>query len=123
METHTPSNTVCDEELEVVDLFRYLGDSVGQTRVCFDAATDRICSAWKAFHNFLPVLTNSGIAIKVRGYAYKACIRSALLYASETWAVKVEDINRIKRYDHMVIRWVCSTKLADKIDTHVKLKI
>ena len=116
VETHIPSKiVVCDEELEVVDSFRYLGDSIGQAGGCFDATTDRIRSAWKAFHSLLPVLTNSGIAFKVRGHAYMACVRSVLLYASETWALKTDDVHRIKRNDNMMIRWICSAKLADKI--------
>ena len=114
--THIPLKiVVCDEELEVVDSFPYLGDSIGQTGGCFDATTDRIRSAWKAFHSLLPVLTNSGIAFKVRGHAYMACVRSVLLYASETWALKIEDVNHIKRNDNMMICWICSSKLADKI--------
>ena len=43
-----------------------------------------------------------------------ACVRSVLLYASKTWALKIEDVNRIKRNDNM-IRWICSSKLSDKI--------
>ena len=94
--THIPSKiVVCDEELEVVDSFRYLGNSIGQTGGCFDTTTDRIRSAWKAFLSLLPVLTNSAIAFKVTGHAYMACVRSVLLYASETWALKIEDVNRI----------------------------
>ena len=90
--THIPSKSVvCDEELEVVDSFWYLGDSIGQTGACFDATTDRIRSVWKAFHSLLPVLTNSGIAFKVRGHAYMACIRSVLLYASPGFTCIQED--------------------------------
>ena len=44
-----------------------------------------------------------------------ACVRSVLLYASETWALKIEDVNHIKRNDNMMIRWIYSSKLADKI--------
>ena len=54
--------------------------------------------------SFLPVLTNSGILLKVRGHAYNACIRSVLLYASETWAVRVDDIDRLVRNDNAMVR-------------------
>lgn len=46
---------------------------------------------------------------------YNACVRSVLLYASETWALNVEDTNRIKRTDHAMLRWICSVKLSDKL--------
>ena len=102
-------------KFEEVDSFRYLGDSIGQAGSCFEATTDRVRLAWKNFHSLLPVLTNSGISLKVRGHAYNACIRSVLLYASETWAVKVDDIHRLVRNDNAMIRWICSTKLCERI--------
>ena len=52
--------------------------------------------------------------MKSRGYAYNACVRSVLLYASETWAATQEDISRLNRND-MMIRWICSAKLRDKV--------
>ena len=42
--------------------------------------------------------------MKVRGHAYNACIRSVLLYASETWAVRVDDIDRLVRNDNAMVR-------------------
>ena len=50
----------------------------------------------------------------VRGYAYNACVRSVLLYASETWAATQEDVSRLNQND-MMIRWICSAKLRDKV--------
>ena len=85
-----PEVIIGNDKFEVVDFFRYLGYSTGQSGSCFEATTDRVRAAWKNFHSLLPVLTNSGISLKVRGHAYNACIRSVLLYASETWAVKVD---------------------------------
>ena len=50
--------------------------------------------------------------MKSRGYAYNACVRSVLLYASETWAAAQEDVSRL---NDMMIRWICSVKLRDKV--------
>ena len=50
----------------------------------------------------------------VRGYAYNACVRSVLLYASETWAA-TQEVSRLNRNDMMMIRWICSAKLRDKV--------
>ena len=55
------------ENFEVVDSFRYLGDSIGQSGSYFEATTDRVRAAWKNFHSLLSVLTNSGISLKVEG--------------------------------------------------------
>ena len=51
----------------------------------------------------------------VRGYAYNACVCSVLLYASETWAATQEDVSRLNRNDMMMIRWICSANLRDKV--------
>ena len=97
---------------EVVDSFRYLGDS-SQVAVLKQQQTQ-----WERLgriSSLLLVLTNSGISLKVRGHVYSACIRSVLLYASETCAVKVDDIHRLVRNDNAIVRWICSAKLCEKI--------
>ena len=45
---------------------------------------------------------------------YRACVRSVLLYASETWALKNEDLHRLERNENSMIRWICSVKLCDR---------
>ena len=64
--------------------FCCLGDVIGQAGGCTDAVTARIGSAWKAFHELLPILTNRGISLANRGKVFKACVRTVLLYGSET---------------------------------------
>ena len=36
-------------------------------------------------------------------------------YASETWAAIQEDASRLNRNDMMMIRWICSAKLRDRV--------
>ena len=103
------------ESIEIVDSFCYLGDLSGQRGGCHEATTARIRSAWKSFRELLPMLTCRGISLKTRGHHYNACVRSVMLYASETWPATKEDLTRIERNDKMMIRWICSAKLADKI--------
>ena len=63
----------------------------------------------------MPILTCPRLSLKSRGYAYNTCARSVLLYASETWAATQEDVSRLNRNDMMMIRWICSAKLRDKV--------
>ena len=60
-----PEKITGNDNFEVVDSFRYLGNSIGQSGSYFEAITDRVRAAWKNFHSLLPVLTNSGISLKV----------------------------------------------------------
>ena len=106
------------ETIEVVKSFCYLGDFIGERGGCFDATTARIRSAWKKFRELLPILTCRGISLVTRGHVYSACVRSVMLYASETWPVTRDDITRLERNDMMMIRWICSAKLTDRIPSN-----
>ena len=76
--------------------------------------TARIGSAWKTFHELLPISQNKGISLVNRGKVFKACVRSVLLYGSETWPLPTEDLSRIKRCDHAMIRWLSNVKIEQK---------
>ena len=70
--------------------------------------------AWKKFRDLLPILTCCGLSLKSRGYAYNACERSVLLYASEMWAATQKDVSHLNHNDTMMIGWILSVKLRDK---------
>ena len=42
-------------------------------------------------------------------------MHSVLLYASETWAATQEDVSCLNCNVMMMMRWICSTNLTDKI--------
>ena len=81
------------DEFEIVSEFCYLGEFIGQAGGCTDTVTACVGSAWKAFHELLPILTNKGISLVNLGKVFKACIRSAVLYGSETWPLPTEDLS------------------------------
>ena len=104
-----------NDKFEVVDSFCYLGDCISQSQSCLEATTDRVRAVWKNFHSLFLVLTNSSISLKVRGHGYTACIYSVLLYASESWTVKSDDINQLIKNFNAMIRWIWFAKLCEKI--------
>ena len=101
--------------LEVVQTFCYLGDMIGNNGGCFDAITSRVKSAWKKFRELLPILTNKSIPVKCRGRVFSSAVRGVMLHASTTWAVTVDDCNRLIRNDNAMIRWICSTRLSERV--------
>ena len=114
-----------DEFESVVD-FCYLGDALGQAGGCAEAITARIRSAWKSFHGLLPLLTNRGISLAARGNMFAKCTRMVLLHGSQTWPLSVDDLYRLKRCDHAMLRWICGVKLSQPHSTaelRSKLKI
>ena len=81
--------TIDRDEFEIVSelswWYSYLSGVIGQAGDCTEAVTAGTELAWKAFHEPLPILTYKGISLVKRGKVFKACVRSVLLYGSETW--------------------------------------
>ena len=87
----------------MVNQFCYLGDMIsagGGTEVSTIAC---VRSGWKSFRVLLPLLASRVISLKTKGRLYAACVRSVMVYGSETWPLKVEDMTRISRADKMMI--------------------
>lgn len=106
---------VGEERLEVVSEFCYLGDMLSAGGGCELATSTRCKVAWGKFRQLLPLLTNRHLPLPTRGRVYSACIRGAMLHASETWAMTADSMNRLRRNDHAMIRWICNVKIKDEV--------
>jgi len=100
----TPSTMIANlimegDEIDAVQSFRYLGDTIGQSGGCLDAVTARIKSLWGALCAFLTILTNKAISMRNRGTVFNSCVRTVLTYRSETWAITVLDTQRLTAAD------------------------
>ena len=113
-----------DEEnkLDVVDSFCYLGDMVGAGGGCELGVTNRIRSAWGKFRELLPILTSRSLSYVTRGKTYSTYIRSVLLYASECWTLKADDLHKLQRNDRAMIRWICNVRLEERVSSLSLLK-
>jgi len=101
-------------KLELVDKFCYLG---GMLSVDGDADADveaRIRIGWNKFRQLLPLLTNKDVSLMMRGRLYSSCVRSSMLYGSETWPVRKENVVALQRAEMRMVRWMCSVKLKDR---------
>ena len=58
-----------------------------------------------------------GIPLRQKGGVYRSCVQSVMLYASETWAVRVEEEQRMERNENVMLRWMCGVTLRDKVLT------
>ena len=105
--------------LDVEASFCYLGDMLCAGGGCERAIATRCCVAWGKFRKLLPILTSKHLSYKIRGKVYSACVRSSMLHGSETWAPKAEDLQRLRRNDRAMIRWICRVKLNDEIPSEV----
>ena len=52
------------------------------------------------------------MSLKSKGIIYTTCIRPAMLYCSETWTTKIEDIRKIQRSEMRMLRWMAGVSLV-----------
>ena len=72
------------------------------------ASINRVRSGWKKFRELSGMLTNKKVALRLKDRVYAACVRSAILYGSETWAANTEQVARLSRAEMRVVRCVWS---------------
>ena len=53
----------------------------------------------------------------MKGRLYSACVRSKMVYGSETWPMKVEDKQKLERAGNAMVRWMCGVTIKDRITT------
>ena len=75
----------------------------------------RVKKGWNAFRQLTPLLLCKGVPLSVKGRLYDACVRSTMLYGSETWALRVSDETKLERSDMRMVRYICGAKLSDRI--------
>ena len=75
--------------------------------------------AWNKFRKLLPVLTSRHVSLKTRGKVFSSAVRSALLHGSESWAPNAHDLQRLRRNDRAMVRWICAVKPNDTTPSSV----
>ena len=76
-----------------------------------EAVRCQVRCAWSKFNELMPILIMRGTSLGVKGKIYKACVQSVMMYGSETWAMKVEDTQKLKRTEASMMRRMCGVSL------------
>jgi hypothetical protein len=102
-----------EKELEVggsrfgiVDEFCYLGDVLEAGGGVEGAVRARVRCAWARWRALSPVLLQKGFSLRVKGSLYAIGVRSAMLYAAETWPVRAGDVDKLERAQMRMLRWM-----------------
>jgi len=67
-----------------VGAFCYLGDRMNANGGCKAAVTARTRIGWMKFREYGEILHGKKYLLKLKGKIYRSCVRSAILYRSET---------------------------------------
>ncbi len=96
--------------LERVGKFCYLGEMLGEEGGAELAVASRVGKAWGKFNTLAPLLCNKGVSGKVKARMYVTCVRSCLLYGSETWALTKENQRKVECAENRMIRKMSGVK-------------
>ena len=107
---HLPDGTV-----EEVKSFCYLGDVLDRSGGAETAVRNRVACAWSKWRELSNLLTNRGIPLRHRAKVYEACVRSVMLYGSETWALTKKLDEVIRRCDRRMLRYMAGVSLQDRV--------
>jgi hypothetical protein len=74
----------------------YLRDKLNAVGGCLSAVTARMRVGGMKFKKLSGVLCGKKWSLKLKGKVYKACVRTAMVYGSETWVMRKakEDVLR-----------------------------
>ena len=74
----------------------------------------RVQCAEAKFPELSVILTTRGASLKVKGKLYSTYVQFVVMYGSETWAMNVEDMQRLERAEKMMMRCMCGVTLKDR---------
>ena len=85
------------EEVETMRDFCYLGDRGNASGGCEAAVTARARIGWVKFKECGELLNSKRFSLKTKGMVYRSCVRSAMLYGSETWCLRENEMAVLRR--------------------------
>ena len=102
---------VLSNEVETVKGFCYLGDRLNASGGCKTAVTSKVKIGWEKFTECGELLRGRRFSLRMKEMVYRSCVRSAMLYASETWCLRESEMAILRRTERAMVRSVCGVKL------------
>ena len=102
------------EEVDTVRGFCYLGDRVNASDGCEAAVTARARIGWVKFRECRELLNSKRFLLKIKEMVYESYVRLAMLYGSETWCLRENEMAILRRTERAMVRAMCGAKLMEK---------
>ena len=87
---------------------------------CEAAVTARVRIGWIRFGECGELLLGNRFPLKMKGKVYR-CVRSAILYGSETWYLKENEKAILRRTERAMVRAMCDQKVVDRKTTEEQM--
>ena len=111
--TEKSVEVLCDEVKTVKGLC-YLGDRLNASGGRETATTSRVRIGWMKFRECGELLRGRRFSLRMKGMVYRSCVRSAMLYESETWCLRENEMAILRRTERAMVRSMCRIKLVDR---------
>ena len=109
--------------METMRGFCYLGDRMNVSGGCEAAVTARARIGWVKFKECGELLNSKRFSLKMKGMVYQSCVRSAMLYGSETWYLREHEMAILRRTKRAMVRAMCGAKQMEKKRTENLMEI
>ena len=108
-------------EVKTMNGFCYLEDRLNASCRCETAVTARVRISWVRFRECGELLLRNRFLLRMKGKIYRCCVRSAILYGSETWCLKEKEKAILKRTERAIVRAMCDQKVVDRKTTEEQM--
>jgi len=81
------------------------------------AVTARTRIGWMKFREYGEILHGKRYSLKLKEKIYQSCVRSAILYGSETWCLGEKELLILRRTERAMVRTMFGMKLMVKKNT------
>ena len=82
---------------------------------CESAAITRAWTAWGKYRDLLPILSSKSVALKAKDRVYDTCVRSVMLYGSDTWVPRKTEREILQRNEISMLWHMCSIKPEERV--------
>ena len=80
---------------------------------CKAAVTARARIGWVKFKGCGELLNSKRFSLKTKAMVFRSCVRSAMLYGSETWCLRENEMAVLRRSERAMVRAMCGAKLME----------
>ena len=84
---------------------------------CEAAVTAKVRIGCVRFRECGKLLLGNRLPLKMKGKAYCCCVRSAILYGSETWCLNENEKAILRKTERAMVRAMCGQKVVDRKTT------
>ena len=102
------------DHVDFVKSFCYLRDRLNASGGSEAAVTARTRIGWTKLREWGKLHYGRKFSLKMKGRIYQSCVRSAMLYGSETWCLRENEMAILRRTEKAMMRATCGVKMIKK---------